>query len=138
MKGKGARAGSQRPGRGFWGPGKSSTSSGWASVPGPTSPALPCTPALLRPPPNSLSHHLATDCALWLDIGGLNETGGPPQLLTLSPDALCLCCSPGAFILTIPPTLPLCPLPPSLPLSFFLIYLFCYWGRGISNEQDHF
>lgn len=59
---------------GVW---ESSTTSGWALGPGPTSPALPCTPTLLRPAPNSLFHHLATDCALWLDLGGLNETWGP-------------------------------------------------------------
>lgn len=56
--------------------------------------------------------------------------GVPPQLLTLSPDALCLCCSPGAFILTIPPTLPLCPLL-SFSLSFFFFnILILLLGEG--------
>lgn len=50
-----------------------------------------------------------------------------PQLLTLSPDALGLCCSSGAFILTIPPALSLHPL-------FFFNTLILLWGGYQMNK----
>lgn len=105
--------------------GKSSASSWVSSC---TRPFQPCPSHLFRPPPAASFHHLATDCAPQLDIGGLEEWC-PTTAFSPLPGCSLPLLWPWGFYLQQSP---------SFLSTFFFNILILLWGWGLSNEQDHF